>query len=100
MPNRYRKVKPGKAVDFGPGEIWFESVRNRCIKCLGPLSAGEYVVNKDMAYCEECAALLHLGESKESRMFRDFQEEPEAALTHVAGDLSGMSLEEGPSLEG
>ena len=34
----------------------------------------EFVVNKDMAYCGACAVLLHLGESKESRLFnKDLQ---------------------------
>lgn len=85
-----------KSVDFSPGEIWFESVRNKCVKCLGPLAAGEFVVNKDMGYCEECAALLHLGESKESRMFSGFQDDPEAAAApaQVPADLAGLVLEE------
>jgi hypothetical protein len=88
-------------------------VRNRCAKCLGLLEAGEYVVNKDMAYCGDCAALLHLGESKESRMFRDFQDDPEAVLAPASGpatetDLASEAdldpaeavLEEGAILEG
>lgn len=73
MPKPPGKVKLRKAVDFGRGEICFERVRNRCVKCLGILAVGEFVVNKDMAYCSECAVLLHLGESKESRMFKDLQ---------------------------
>lgn len=73
MPKAQGKVKPGKAVDFAGGEIWFQGVRNRCVKCLGALAAGEFVVNRDMAYCGECAVLLHLGESKESRMFQDLR---------------------------
>lgn len=67
-----------KAVDSGGWEIWFKGVRNKCVKCLGPLAGDEFVVNKDMAYCPDCSALLHLGESKESRMFKDFQDGPEA----------------------
>lgn len=73
MPKAPGKVNPGKPVDFAHGEIWFQGVRNRCVKCLGPLSEDEFVVNKDMAYCGECTLLLHLGESKESRMFKDLQ---------------------------
>lgn len=44
----------------------------KCVKCLGPISDDEFVVNKYMAYCGECAKLLHLGESKESRTLSDF----------------------------
>jgi hypothetical protein len=51
------------------------------------------VVNRDMAYCGECAVLLHLGESKESRMFKDLQgiegEPPrEAELAPIADSLT------------
>lgn len=93
MPKAAPKVKPAKAVDFGAGEIWFERVYNNCIKCLARLDGGEYAVNKDMAYCPECAALLHLGESKESRMFRDFQDNPEIEAPQ-APDYSGVPVEE------
>jgi hypothetical protein len=43
----------------------------RCAKCMSPIPEPDWVVNKVMAYCSDCAALLHLGESKESRMFND-----------------------------
>jgi hypothetical protein len=43
----------------------------RCAKCTAPISEPDWVVNKVMAYCADCATLLHLGESKESRMFND-----------------------------
>jgi hypothetical protein len=43
----------------------------RCAKCLMPMPDPDWVVNKVMAYCADCAALLHLGESKESRAFND-----------------------------
>lgn len=92
MPKAAGKVKPGKAFDFARAEIWFQGVRNRCVKCLGPLNVDEFVVNKDMAYCGDCAVLLHLGESKESRMFKDLrgiEGEPgrEADLVSVAADV-------------
>lgn len=48
----------------------------RCVKCLSPMSDPEWIVNKDMVYCRECAALLHLGESKESRMFNEMADAP------------------------
>jgi hypothetical protein len=46
----------------------------RCAKCLMPMSDPDWIVNKDMAYCMDCANLLHLGESKESRMFSDMHD--------------------------
>lgn len=78
--------------------MWFQGVCNNCIKCLGPLSGGEYVVNKDMAYCIECAALLHLGESKESRMFRDFQDGSEVEAP-TSADFAEVAVEEGSPTE-
>ena len=59
----------------------------------GSLERGEYVVNKDMAYCMDCATLLHLGESKESRMFSDFQDSPEVEGA-PAPDYTGVAVEE------
>lgn len=56
----------------------------RCAKCMAPIPEPDWVVNKVMAYCSDCAALLHLGESKESRMFND----PKGALP-VSGPLPG-----------
>ncbi len=53
-----------------------DHLSKRCVKCLTAMSSPDWIVNKDMAYCNECAALLHLGESKESRMFNDMQEKP------------------------
>jgi hypothetical protein len=53
-----------------------ESPAKRCAKCLAPMSHPDWVVNKDMAYCLDCAHLLHLGESKESRMFSDMKDQP------------------------
>jgi hypothetical protein len=59
----------------------------KCVKCLGPISDEEFVVNKYMAYCAECAKLLHLGESKESRMLSDFhvtgRQPPEEMPVHA-----------------
>lgn len=70
------------------------------------------MVNKDMAYCDECAAILHLGESRESRMFRDFQDQDGATPDAVkpvseaddaeappAPDYAGVALEDGGVLE-
>jgi hypothetical protein len=76
-------------------------VRNNCIKCLGPLNAGEFVVNKDMAYCDDCANLLHLGESKESKMFQGFQEGAEAGEGEPPDGpgLAGVAQEENASLD-
>jgi hypothetical protein len=51
-----------------------DPAHKRCAKCLTVMAAPDWVVNKEMAYCAECAALLHLGESKESRMFSDMRE--------------------------
>ncbi len=73
--------------------MWFHRVYNNCIKCLVRLNGGEYVVNKDMAYCMDCATLLHLGESKESRMFRDFQDSSEMGAPQ-GPDYSGVPVEE------
>jgi hypothetical protein len=51
-----------------------DHLSKRCAKCLAAMPNPDWIVNKDMAYCSDCAALLHLGESKESRMFNDMQE--------------------------
>lgn len=51
----------------------------RCAKCLTPMPNPDWVVNKEMAYCSDCADLLHLGESKESRLFNDPQGQPEGS---------------------
>lgn len=76
-------------------------MRNNCIKCLGPLTAGEFVVNKDMAYCDDCAHLLHLGESKESRMFQGFQEGAETGdgENPQGHGLAGVAMEGNASLD-
>ncbi|MDQ3001961.1 MAG: hypothetical protein M3Y08_11965 [Fibrobacterota bacterium] len=50
-----------------------DHLSKRCAKCLTPMHDPDWVVNKDMAYCNDCANLLHLGESKESRLFNDMQ---------------------------
>lgn len=47
------------------------TLTKRCAKCMSPIPEPDWVVNKVMAYCSDCATLLHLGESKESRMFND-----------------------------
>lgn len=78
--------------------MWFQRVYNNCIKCLARLNGGEYAVNKDMAYCMDCATLLHLGESKESRMFRDFQDNAEAE-GQPGPDYTGVPVEEGSPTE-
>ena len=52
------------------------TLAKRCAKCMSPIPEPDWVVNKVMAYCADCATLLHLGESKESRMFND----PKGAL--------------------
>jgi hypothetical protein len=101
MPKPGGKVKPHKPVDFLRREIWFLGVRNNCIKCLGTLTEGEFVVNKEMAYCDDCARLLHLGESKESKMFQGFQDSAdagEAGPSH-GPDLAGVTMEENAALD-
>jgi|GEM_PF-3278639 len=92
-----------------------EHPAKRCAKCLTPMSSPDWVVNKDMAYCIECAALLHLGESKESRMFSDMRDPvPQEAATPASGpgldpaggrpggeaELSGQVSEDPTGLEG
>lgn len=72
----------------------FVCVRNKCAKCLGPLSNGEFVVNKEMAYCDDCATLLHLGESKESKMFQDFQDPVESPNARDS-DFAGVVVDDG-----
>jgi hypothetical protein len=76
-----------------------------CVKCLGPISDEEFVVNKYMAYCGECAQLLHLGESKESKTLSDFHvvgrqppaEPPgEPPIVHVGEDGSVVDGEKSP----
>jgi hypothetical protein len=57
-----------------------EQVSKRCVKCLTPMHDPDWVVNKDMAYCSDCANLLHLGESKESRLFNDVPGQQPGAL--------------------
>ena len=52
------------------------------------------MVNKDMAYCADCAVLLHLGESKESRLFKDFQGiEGEAPREDEAAPVAGSGAD-------
>lgn len=48
--------------------------RRICIKCQLQEASPEFVISKDMAYCCDCAKLLRLGESKESKMFKDLQD--------------------------
>jgi hypothetical protein len=69
-----------------------EHPSKRCVKCLTAIPVPDWIVNKDMAYCAECAALLHLGESKESRMFNDMHERaagisPDAVPSPVPEDI-------------
>ena len=58
----------------------------KCIKCQVEEACPDWVINKNMAYCEECAGILHLGESKESQQFKAFH-------------LHGVAFPDGP-LEG
>jgi hypothetical protein len=102
---RAAKSNRDKRVDFDLQEIWFEDVRNNCIKCLSRLSESEFVVNKDMAYCDDCAKLLHLGESKESKQFQGFQDasesegppDPEAHPDPELAEVAEVAVEEGAS---
>ncbi|NLO24091.1 MAG: hypothetical protein GX116_07175, partial [Fibrobacter sp.] len=45
----------------------FQERNQICTKCCVNIVAPEYRVDKDMGYCEECAAILGLGFSKEAR---------------------------------
>jgi hypothetical protein len=70
----------------------------KCVKCLGEISDEEFVVNKYMAYCSECAALLHLGESKESKPLSDFHitgRQPPADMPAEAPVSAGGDRPEG-----
>lgn len=58
----------------------------RCAKCLAPMTDPDWIVNKDMAYCIDCAALLHLGESKESRLFSDMHESRPGGLAEDSAE--------------
>lgn len=78
-----------------------EHPAKRCAKCLVPMSEPDWVVNKDMAYCIDCASLLHLGESKESRMFSDMHDPvSKGGPGPVPGEIgdSGVDAGEIPAL--
>ncbi|HKP98328.1 MAG TPA: hypothetical protein VJ385_21540 [Fibrobacteria bacterium] len=68
----------------------------RCVKCLAAMPNPDWIVNKDMAYCNECAALLHLGESKESRIFNDMQDK----VSDQSPDPVPMPVPEDLDIEG
>ena len=49
------------------------ALKNRkCTKCAIMPVDQRYIIDKDLGYCEECADILHLGESKEARKM-DYQ---------------------------
>lgn len=60
---------------------------SKCIKCLNPIDADEFVVNKYMSYCPDCARMLHLGESKEGKPLSDYHvlgRKPPEELTAIS----------------
>ena len=61
----------------------------RCAKCSAPMTDPDWVVNKEMAYCSDCASLLHLGESRESRMFNNGEPVPGMV---APGTLSSLPM--------
>ena len=44
-----------------------EAATQICTRCNKNLVSPEFWVDKHLGYCEECAAILHLGQSKEAR---------------------------------
>ena len=54
-----------------------------CTRCNKNLVSPEFWVDKDLGYCEECAAILKLGQSKEARK-----------VEYTLGSMGGDSLDE------
>ncbi len=75
-----------------------DSPAKRCAKCLAPMTDPDWVVNKEMAYCSDCAALLHLGESKESRMFNSGEPVPGMVAPGTESSLPRPMDEDEPAI--
>ena len=55
-----------------------EAATQICTRCNKNLVSPEFWVDKHLGYCEECAAILHLGQSKEARKVPDAADLKEA----------------------
>ena len=60
-----------------------EAATQMCTRCNRNLVSPEFWVDKHLGYCEECAAILHLGQSKEARK-----------VEYQLGAMGGDSLDE------
>ena len=60
-----------------------EAATQICTRCNKNLVSPEFWVDKHLGYCEECAAILHLGQSKEARK-----------VEYELGAMGGDSLDE------
>ena len=60
-----------------------EAATQICTRCNKNLVSPEFWVDKHLGYCEECAAILHLGQSKEARK-----------VEYQLGAMGGDSLDE------
>jgi len=60
-----------------------EAATQICTRCNKNLVSPEFWVDKHLGYCEECAAILHLGQSKEARK-----------VEYQLGSMGGDSLDE------
>lgn len=60
-----------------------EAATQMCIRCNRNLVSPEFWVDKHLGYCEDCAAMLHLGQSKEARK-----------VEYQMGAMGGDSLDE------
>ena len=60
-----------------------EAATQICTRCNKNLVSPEFSVDKHLGYCEECAAILHLGQSKEARK-----------VEYQLGAMGGDSLDE------
>ena len=60
-----------------------EAATQICTRCNKNLVSPEFWVDKHLGFCEECAAILHLGQSKEARK-----------VEYQLGAMGGDSLDE------
>ena len=60
-----------------------EAATQMCTRCNRNLVSPEFWVDKHLGYCEECAAILKLGQSKEARK-----------VEYTLGSMGGDSLDE------
>ena len=60
-----------------------EAATQMCTRCNRNLVSPEFWVDKHLGYCEECAMILKLGQSKEARK-----------VEYTLGSMGGDSLDE------